>query len=272
MLESTPHCSSQSLGACERANRTCEGHIRTLRLWCESVLGATLEITENAMAWLVRHAGWLTVRFLIKSDGKSAYQRLKGKAYTGEVVPLFELVWFHLPDRKQAKLEVRWDDGLWIGKTDRNDEHIVATPDGKATVTTRAVRRKPPSKRFSGEQVKALQAAPWETKIKEVKLVEPRRRYITWTLIQRFGGSPGCKGCYGGQIHTDVRRERFEKFIAKREKAAEEKIDRLLGLPVGPARSSKRHRREASARSRDGARAAASVRGDAAVDFGVDEK
>ena len=46
------------------------------------------------MAWIPQHAGFLLSRFQVSKDGKTAYERLKGKAYRGELVDFGERVTF----------------------------------------------------------------------------------------------------------------------------------------------------------------------------------
>ena len=44
------------------------------------------------MAWIPQHAGFLLSRFQVASDGKTAHERLKGKAYRRELVDFAERV------------------------------------------------------------------------------------------------------------------------------------------------------------------------------------
>ena len=51
-----------------------------------------LKVSSVSYPWLVRHSAWQLTRFLVKADGKTPYERLKGREYKGEVVEPFETV------------------------------------------------------------------------------------------------------------------------------------------------------------------------------------
>jgi hypothetical protein len=42
------------------------------------------------LTWEVRHAAWVITRYLVKSDGATAFERLCGKEYNGEVMQLLD--------------------------------------------------------------------------------------------------------------------------------------------------------------------------------------
>ena len=49
------------------------------------------------MNCLIRHASWLIGRFLVKGDGKTCWERLKGKSCNGEVAEFGETVYYKFP-------------------------------------------------------------------------------------------------------------------------------------------------------------------------------
>ena len=58
------------------------------------------------LAWLIRHAAWCLTRFQVKNDGRTAFVRVFGKAYTSQVLPFGERdVLVHAPCRQ----------AIWIG-------------------------------------------------------------------------------------------------------------------------------------------------------------
>ncbi len=90
------------------------------------------------------------MRFTVHASGKTSYQILKGKPYTGEVASFSESVWLRDVD-PQSKLDPRWYKGIWLGKAEGSDEHIVATRE--KVWRTRAIRRRPDSERFPVEEI-----------------------------------------------------------------------------------------------------------------------
>ena len=77
--ESSPVGSSQSNGFIERAIQAVEGQIRTMKLDFESHIGEKIPSDHNLIPWLVEYSAVLVNRGQVGKDGKTAYERLKGK-------------------------------------------------------------------------------------------------------------------------------------------------------------------------------------------------
>ena len=103
---------------------------------------------------VVRHAAWLIPRF--RGDVHSPFYRAMGGPYRGKLVEFGETVLAHLPEvgkgsgNPAPKLADRLKSGVWLGKSDLTDEHLVRTDDGvvyarKCTTIRREqlVRREP---------------------------------------------------------------------------------------------------------------------------------
>ena len=46
------------------------------------------------LPFLVRHCAWLITHYQVKSDGKTPYERLRGRLYQGQVADFAEVVHF----------------------------------------------------------------------------------------------------------------------------------------------------------------------------------
>ena len=77
--ENSPAYAHQSNGVVERGLQSVEGMVRTLRSALEERIGVTLEIGDAIWPWLVEYASYLLNRMEVSHDGKTAYERLKGK-------------------------------------------------------------------------------------------------------------------------------------------------------------------------------------------------
>jgi hypothetical protein len=93
----TPKASSQSAGQIERANQEVEKQFRTLRSRVEDVYKIRIKLEDKVVPWMVRHASWLITHYLVKQDGKTPYQRLRGREYHGEVCEFLEIVFHKIP-------------------------------------------------------------------------------------------------------------------------------------------------------------------------------
>ena len=93
--------------------------------------------------WVVEMVSWLASRAEVGTDGKTAYERAKGKKALIEGIEFGEGV---LWKRKRkggplGKLTCMWEDGIYLGMKGTTGELIVGTKEG--IWRTRTVRGKP---------------------------------------------------------------------------------------------------------------------------------
>ena len=114
--------------------RSVEEMVRTLKLDLEDRVKSKVNVHHSMFAWLFEHAVDLHNKVLTGADGKSAYQRLKRKRYSGE---FYSFVPRHVPGGRkgprrvhegalvrraltgeeiQLKREHRYERGQWRGR------------------------------------------------------------------------------------------------------------------------------------------------------------
>eukprot|EP00974_Lingulodinium_polyedra_P019265 1860480-Lingulodinium_polyedra.AAC.1 len=92
---------------------------------------------------MIENVADLLNKHCVGSDGKTPFERLKGKGYKGEFLEFGSSVLHRIPDKPQGGLMApRWVPGVWLGKRFTTDEHVIGLEDGKV-VRTRSVRAKP---------------------------------------------------------------------------------------------------------------------------------
>ena len=100
------------------------------------------KITPNHVLWpyLVELSSWLTARHPVRVDGRTAHFGASGCEYKGDVIPAGEIVLAKIAtssNRKQKgrklyhKGDTTWIHGIWIGKVESNDEHLILTRFGE---------------------------------------------------------------------------------------------------------------------------------------------
>jgi hypothetical protein len=77
-VEVVPRYSSASKGIGETINGLIEGDVRVMCLRLHDMLDVTINAEHPALGWIIRHAGWLRIRFAVHSDGFTSYQSLRG--------------------------------------------------------------------------------------------------------------------------------------------------------------------------------------------------
>ena len=108
-----PRASHQSHGKIENANRVINGVCRAMWLSLEDLLREKLPSDSILLACLIRHAAWCLTRFPVKNDGRTAFVRVFGKAYTSRGLPFGERVMYKYTSRanRQSGSEMRpWND------------------------------------------------------------------------------------------------------------------------------------------------------------------
>ena len=100
-------------------------------------------------------------RFKLGDDGKTAYERQKGRRCCLEVVPFGELVRYkQLGETSQERksLGATWFDGVWLGHARGSSEALVGTKDGVARAW--AVRIMPEGERWDPEAITETKGTP----------------------------------------------------------------------------------------------------------------
>jgi hypothetical protein len=124
-LEMTSKDNSQGIGPVERGNYLVASCARALRSTIEEKLGWRIPIGHPIVSWLIRHCSWLLNRYSVGHDGKTPYERAKGRAYKGELCELFEVVLWRDIDKAEHKFEARFNVGVWLGKATRSGDHLI---------------------------------------------------------------------------------------------------------------------------------------------------
>ena len=113
------------------------------------------------MPWLMMHAANALNRYHRGKDGMTAYRRLRGKDYNGQVAEFGECVMYMTPGiTGRDMLDPRWEKGVWLGCNARGGEIIVGTLEGCMKV--RSIRRRPDGEGWNAEECNAMRGVPWE--------------------------------------------------------------------------------------------------------------
>ena len=265
VIEHSAPGDSQGNGFIERGVRSVEEMARVLKLDLEHRLTTRLEVTHPVFAWLVEHAVDLHNKFLVGSDGKTAYERLKGKKYHGEVLPFASPVMLRVSGKVLGGVVAeRWYEGVWLGKRFHTEEHLVARATDGVVVRTRSVQSLPNA--ISMDLLNKIVGAPWaptgvmkgnqevvcparlrpEDPVEIYEPFVPQNMKITKAIISKFGYSrrcPRCRALTQGEASTTLAhsrecRERIEQQIRSdselktRLEAAEERKTRYLAGEV----------------------------------------
>ena len=131
------------------------------------------------------HASWQLSRCKTKGNGTTAYKQACGEHYTHEVVLFAEIVLVRVPKpthrgqqggKRWHKGDAVFIKGVWFGRSELSDEHIVLTLGGR--VFSRTIRRLEPSRRHDAAFLFKLKGLPWDS---QDRIVRGRPRKGTCT-------------------------------------------------------------------------------------------
>ena len=159
--DNSPKGDSQANGKAERGCRTSTEQVRVMILALEEKLDCKLKAAHPIMYWLVEHAGFITTFFQVGRDGKTPYERDKGKKANFELCEFGEQI-FYMPLKDKDRMEAgkrapKYFDGICLGMNEVNGETFIGIPNG--VVRTRSILRRPD--KWCKEAVQNIVGVPW---------------------------------------------------------------------------------------------------------------
>ena len=256
----SPVRESRSNGAGERAIRTWQAQMRTMKSHFDENIGTKLPVSHPLTGWLVLWASEVLLKFVVRPCGRTAYEKITGHRVKHPMAMFGETVNFMLKQdesrRKRMKTETDWSTGIFVGVEPRTGEALVINEDG--LFKCRTLRRVPREEAF---HVKWLENAT--TPVDEFvnkgamttfpggagvnrhtvegsapvpagvgKAYIPRRTRLTPQDFVEYGYTDGCRGCQwfqtgigGRQNHSSDCRQRIEAELEKTEEG-QERLDK----------------------------------------------
>jgi hypothetical protein len=220
VIEVKPRYSPESMGAVENMNKELKNIVRCFALQLKDEAKMELHTNHPLLPWLVRHSGWCICMYRVRSDGRTAYERLKGRPYSGKIALFGECLWYRTPDAMQlSSLDERWTTCIWVGKGQQSDEHILIV--GDEVRLARSVRRKATGKRWNKTMLQKVLCTPWLPRLDPHTPAARPPRYITKAYMDKHGRTPECPGCIGRTTgHSDTCKARFQTFWDAEDRAA----------------------------------------------------
>ena len=219
--ERPPPGEKESNGVIEEAGRTVRCMAVTLKDALETKLKKKIHPGEAITEWIFRWAAMLCSRYLVGMDGRTAYERRRGRTCKVPVVSFGEVVHFKElhPDGRRDKMATDWHLGIWLGHTRESNEMLVGTEGGARR--TYAVKRLPEEDRWDADRVKNMVGTPrqpdpargglhvpvqvrFEAEEPEEVPIDtnpsrregvPKRVCIKDADLKKYGYTEGCVGC-----------------------------------------------------------------------------
>ena len=123
---------SKSNGRMERAIRTYQGQLRTLKIYFEDNVKKQLPSGCAMFSWLIAWTSEIINKFKVQEDGKTAYESITKHKCNHMVIGFGESVQWQMTPNKNVRDKVNGDfrDGIFLGVIWRTTEYLIGTPEG----------------------------------------------------------------------------------------------------------------------------------------------
>ena len=162
ITEVSPKGSKGFNGVVERAVQSVEQCLRTMKSSLDERMGVRVDTLHPVLTWLCEFASYMMNRMEVSADGKTPYERVKGKR--AEVLGLEfaeKVLWKHHPGKKMEKMNARWGYGLFLGVKTKSGELIVVDGETKEIKYVRTVKRIPEEQRWDAGNLEWVMGVPW---------------------------------------------------------------------------------------------------------------
>ena len=156
-------------------HQSVEGYSRRIMSDLEERYNVSLPLDHHFIPWLFRHVPWMMDRFVkAPKSHLTPYELHKGRPYKSPVVQFGETVMWKDPGPHNFKLREKFGKGIWLGRSEVNNAHMILTRSG--AFEGRTTKRLPPSERADVQLLLAARGFPWKLKPEEeeLKAVEDR--------------------------------------------------------------------------------------------------
>ena len=173
ILEESKTGDSQSNGLAEVAVRESKRQCRAMKSALQEHLGVEIGEKHPILSWLARHGNFLISRYRVGQDGKTGYEKLKGKKWRRPVVTFGERVWFRpLKSYMAGKsdLEDKLYTGRYVGTHGRNGDVLIMTKDG--VLKGGSIKRMSPAERWDASDFESMIGTPWMLRPKTLEDVD----------------------------------------------------------------------------------------------------
>lgn len=150
---------SQSNGRAESSVRRLEDLVCTYKSALETRLSTRIASTHPVFKWLVEHAASVHNRFVCGPDGRTPYEHSHGQPSRGKLAEFGEQVFYDVPKRVRAKMNLRFRVGTFLGNAQTSNECYVAIANGDV-VKSRSMVRMLETSRWNAKAVLAVVGTP----------------------------------------------------------------------------------------------------------------
>ena len=237
---------SQSNGGTEIGVKIIRGLFRTHRLCLEERIGCKVPTGHPIMAWLLEHVSLILNTRSRGSDGRTPWERVRGRAFGQRVLGFGESVFYQYPKKgpksnQDGNMGSRAGDAVFLGFNRYANSYRLWTDVG--VVSARSLTRRMAKERWNSDVLSKISSTPWDLRGETPVEVEfehndegdqeadargnakgPRQIRITRLDLEKHGYTVNCPQCdynrvhgrgQDGRMHTRACRDRIVEAIKR---------------------------------------------------------
>ena len=139
--EHPPPYDPQSNGGIEVGVKLVKGHLKTMRSALQERIGFKIPVIHPVLTWLVEHAANVLTWLARGKDGRTAYQRVRGRPFNGKLLLFGESCRSKCRSREPLEGRDRWTQAVYLGRERADGQHILHDVDAGSVVMARTVMR-----------------------------------------------------------------------------------------------------------------------------------
>ena len=120
-------------GLIEEAGKTIREYFCTFLSQIEDGVDDVIPLDSDIIPWMVRWAVICYSRYAVGKDGRTSFERLRGRTCRAVVIPMGEKVWYKQRGDggyPENRAETQWSSGVSLGPAPSNSETLVGTTEG----------------------------------------------------------------------------------------------------------------------------------------------
>jgi hypothetical protein len=139
--EHPPPYDPQSNGGIEIGVKLVKGHLKTMRSALQKKIGHKIPVAHPILTWLIEHCANIVTWLARGKDGRTAYQRVRGRPFNGKLLHFGECCRSKARSREPLEGRDRWVPAVYLGRERLHGQHILFDIAGEAVVMSRTVMR-----------------------------------------------------------------------------------------------------------------------------------
>ena len=159
--EHPPPYDPQANGGIEVGVKLVKGHFKTLRSSLEARVGYKIPVAHPIMTWLVGHSANILTWFSRGKDGRTAYQRVRGRTLNAKLLMFGESCRYKCRSHEPLHGRERWSAAIYLGRESKQGQHILFDGATGSVAHARTLMRLPNAQKWSAEAIAAVSITPW---------------------------------------------------------------------------------------------------------------